>query len=99
MALKHGEANPLNITGLRRVTHLPPHFSPVMFPLSVKEKDITDWIWENLEGRFFFGDCYSEMSNGAVDVQKCAAFEIPGEASYFALMLGTINPSSTVISL
>lgn len=89
--LKHNEVNPLSVFGLRRMEHCPPHFSPVRFDIRVNEKQITDWIWENLDGRFYVGDHYSESGNGNFISQKMVAFEEPGEASYFALVLDTIN--------
>lgn len=70
---------------------MPPHFTRVFFALGTQEKHITDWIWENLEGRFYYGDYYSEKEGGAIDVQKVVAFEQPGEASLFALILDTVN--------
>lgn len=89
--LKHYEVNPLNVHQLRRVDHCPPHFTPVTFNLSTSEKVITDWIWENLQGRFYFGDQYSIKEDGNIDLGKTASFELPGEASYFALMLSSFN--------
>lgn len=91
--LKHNEINPLAVFGLRRVDHCPPHFSPVRFDIKVNEKQITDWIWEHLDGRFYFGEYYYDSGNGAFASQKMAAFEEPGEASYFALVLDTVNKS------
>jgi hypothetical protein len=92
--LKHNEVNPLAVFGLRRVDHCPPHFSPVRFDIKVQEKIITDWIWENLDGRFYFGEYYYEDPNGSFNSQKMAAFEEPGEASYFALILDTVNKTA-----
>ena len=89
--LKHHDVNPLNVHQLRRMDHCPPHFTPVTFNLSTSEKAITDWVWENLQGRFFFGDRYSTKEDGTLDLGKTVAFEQPGEASYFALMLSSIN--------
>lgn len=89
--LKHNEVNPLAVFGLRKVDHCPPHFTPVLFELGTNEKNITDWIWENLDGRFYLGDYYTENSTGGLSVQKMASFEIAGEASLFALVLNTIN--------
>ncbi len=89
--LKHNEANPLSVHQLRRMDHCPPHFTFVHFNLSTVEKNITDWIWENFEGRFYIGDHFTEEQNNSFSMQKIAAFEIPGEASYFALILNTIN--------
>lgn len=89
--LKHNEVNPLAVFGLRELEHCPPHFSRVTFDLKVGEKAIKDWIWENVTGRFWVGDYYYKKESGSVAVQKCAAFEIPGEASMFALVLDQIN--------
>lgn len=92
--LKHNEVNLLAVFGLRRIDHCPPHFTPVRFDLRVHEKMITDWIWEHLDGRFYIGDCYSHLDNGNIDAQKMVAFEESSEASYFALMINTINQHS-----
>jgi hypothetical protein len=89
--LKHNEANPLAVFGLRRIDHCPPHFTHVEFDSYVQEKTITDWVYENLTGRFYFGDWYKEGDNGKSAMSRCVAFEEPGEASYFSLMLDQIN--------
>jgi hypothetical protein len=89
--LKYGEINPLNVFGLRKVDHCPPHFEKVHFDIAVQEKKISDWIFENLEGRFWFGDSFHQKSEGAMSMVSCVAFELPSEASYFSLMLDQIN--------
>ena len=89
--LKHNEANPLAVFGLRRVEHCPPHFTPVLFDSYNVEKHITDWIYEHFSGRFYYGDYYKEGESGKTGVSRCAAFEEPSEASYFSLILDTIN--------
>jgi hypothetical protein len=91
--LKLGEANRLAVFGLRRVHHLPPHFTVVDFDIRTNEKTITDWIWTHLSGRFYLADRFSNADDSSKNVRlhKCAAFEIPGEASYFSLILDTIN--------
>ena len=89
--LKHNEANPLAVFGLRELEHCPPHFIQVEFELKTTEKAITDWIWSNLDGRFWFGDWYYKDENTNVNFHKCAAFETAGEASMFALVLDQIN--------
>jgi hypothetical protein len=89
--LKHNEVNPLAIFGLRELEYCPPHFTRVEFDLKAAEKTISDWIWTNLDGRFWLGDWYSKDENTNVLFRKCAAFEIPGEASMFALILDQIN--------
>jgi hypothetical protein len=89
--LKHNEANPLAVFGLRELDHCPPHFIRVDFDLRAQEKTISDWIWTNLDGRFWYGDYYYKDASNNVVFQKCAAFETPGEASMFALMLDQIN--------
>ena len=88
--LKHGEVNPLSVFGLRQTEHCPPHFAKVPFDLATSEKRITDWIYENLEGRFYIGDHYY-LSDNVTKMQKCVAFENHSEASYFSLFLDKIN--------
>jgi hypothetical protein len=101
--LKLGEANPLAVFGLRQLAHCPPHFTPVEFECLTSDKDITDWIWANLEGRFYFGDLrnpnkmeFESAPDFMARIQgvKRAAFETASEASYFALMLSTFNNHS-----
>lgn len=92
--LKHNEVNPLAVFGLRRVEHCPPHFVSIRFDCYTADKTITDWIWENLDGRFYAGDEYTAEPSTTptpTQMQKMVAFEQPGEASYFSLILDTIN--------
>jgi hypothetical protein len=89
--LKHNEVNPLAVFGLRRVEHCPPHFTTIKFSLRTNEKNITDWIWENLAGRFYLGDDYAQTDAGYISMDKLVGFEQAGEASYFSLVIDTIN--------
>ena len=89
--LKYNDVNLLTVFGLRRMDHCPPHFTAVKFDSHTTSKHITDWIWENLEGRFYFGDVYFTAESGGVMMQKQAAFELAAEASYFSLILDTID--------
>lgn len=90
--LKHGEANPLNVFGLRKLDHCPPHFVQIDFELYTTESIISNWIYENLSGRF-----YSSIVDKAVDQSTNffryyrVAFENHAEASYFSLFLSQIN--------
>lgn len=90
--LKHYEVNPLNVFGLRRLTHCPPHFETLCFDLKTQEKNLADWIYENLASRFFLGDTYTISSeNGCMVLCHKVGFEDPSELSYFGLYLDTIN--------
>lgn len=89
--LKFGEVNPLAVFGLRRVEHCPPHFTCVVFDARVTDKELSDWVYTNLTGRFYIGDQYSTSDSGAMTMSKSVAFENAGEASYFAIQLDTIN--------
>jgi hypothetical protein len=89
--LRDGTPNVLTVHGLREVESCPPHFTKVPFSLNGNKKDYTDWIWENLEGRFWFDDLYYINDSGNMEMSACAAFEIPGEASMFALCLSQIT--------
>jgi hypothetical protein len=92
---KHGSVNPLNVYGLRRLDHIPPHFTPIQFDTRVSDKVLTDWIYENLQGRFFLGPRHFKNQNKSIEQQHVAAFEIAAEASYFGLILDTINQYQT----
>lgn len=93
--LKHGEPNPLNIFGLRQLTHCPPHFERVQFDIYVQEKTLTDWIYENLEGRFYIGTVDVKQPDSRPTFrQSIVAFESLSEASYFSLFLPQINQSN-----
>lgn len=89
--LRNGEANPLTVHGLRELARCPPHFVQVKFELRNGYKQITDWIWENFEGRFWIGDIYYPTERGSIAMTACAAFELAGEASMFSLMLDQIQ--------
>jgi hypothetical protein len=89
--LRDGEANPLTVHGLREMSHCPPHFIQVQFELRYNYKQISDWIWENFQGRFWIGDVYYQTSVGPIAMTACAAFESPGEASMFSLCLDQIQ--------
>jgi hypothetical protein len=91
--LKYSEPNSLNVHQLRRVSHCPPHFEKVIFEPYITEKQITDWLYENLEGRFYVGDIDIARTPGGkpIDRNLLVAFELPAEASYFSLILPTIN--------
>jgi hypothetical protein len=89
--LKYNQPNPLNVFGLRQLEHRPPHFTSISFDIRVGQKQITDWIYENLQGRFWIGETYYPTENGNVSFQKSVAFEHAAEASYFSLLLDQIN--------
>ena len=90
--LKHNEVNPLNIFGLRRLDHCPPHFETLCFDLKTQEKNITDWIYENLASRFFFGDAFViDPDKNVLVMCNKVGFEDASELSYFDMFLDTIN--------
>ena len=89
--LKHGEVNPLNVHRIRRTEYCPLHFTSLDFDLRTTDKTITDWVYENLEGRFWMGDYYKIAEDNAISINKRIAFELAAEASYFGLFLDQIN--------
>ena len=91
--LKYGEPNPLNVHQLRQLSWCPPHFEQVMFEPYITEKQVSDWLYENLEGRFYVGSIDIARTPGGkpIDRNLLVAFELPAEASYFSLVLPSIN--------
>jgi hypothetical protein len=83
MGLRNKEANALAVFNMRKMDFCPAHFETLTFDLKCNERVLTDWIYENTEGRFYFGqDTRLNMRVG---------FEVHSEASYFAMFLPTIN--------
>ena len=109
--LRDGNPNPLGVFNQRQIEGAcPPHFTQVTFDLYLHQthKEFSDWIWENLEGRFWLGDVYvtgtdHTMENGTppntivknwsaeVHMYACGAFEMPGEATMFAMCRDQIS--------
>lgn len=89
--LKFGEVNPLNVFGLRRLEHCAPHLVSVDFDLRCDPKVISDWVYENLSGRFYFGEAYFLDERSRVQITQRVSFEEPGEAMLFGLMMDQIN--------
>jgi hypothetical protein len=87
MMLKNGTINPLNVYNLRKLDFCPPHFEKVYFNQISNDRNIIDWIFENLEGRFYID---VDLTNSEVG-SMCVAFEIPSESSYFLLMKDSID--------
>lgn len=94
--IKTGQVNPLMVHDLRKLDHCPPHFEKVTFDLHAAEKEILDWIYENLSGRFYMG-IQDRRSAGSTSRQHCVSFEDPSEASYFGLFLHQINTNDFFI--
>lgn len=97
--LKHGEINPLNVHDLRRLDWCPPHFERIILDQMSDPKVLTDWIYENLEGRFYLGPIDVKVSDHTdlrsdkkyFNRQTLIAFELASEGSYFSLCLPNIT--------
>lgn len=81
----------VDLIAQRQLTHCPPHFELVSFDSATSDKIITNWIWENLTGRFYFGDYYEAPNSKSLTLRKAAGFELHSEASYFAMFLPELN--------
>ena len=88
--------NPLNVYNLRRVTNCcPPHFTTIGFMCENTEA-IFDWIYENLEGRFYFEPSRNDKSDSSLiglfqSDRYLLGFELNSEAVLIALQLDIIN--------
>jgi len=89
--LKNGHPNPLNVHNLRQLDWCPPHFTSVIIDNTIPQKTLSDWLYENLDGRFYLGpidvDATGENAKKFAVRKTQIAFEIPNEASYFGLFL------------
>ena len=85
--IKYGEPNPLAVFDLRQVSFCPPHFQQITFDLYAAERTLLDWIHENTEGRFFFG----QMVTSEGLAKTCIGFELAAETTLFAMYLPQLN--------
>jgi len=87
MAIKNGKPNPLNFLDLRRVDFPARHFHFTTIlkysPSSVKKMD--DWIFTNLNGRYYIGQGIDLDHNNSVVYITKLGFEQEKEMSFFLL--------------
>ena len=93
MALKHGKPNPLNYFGLRRVSFAPPHFKYIILEKYSPDyaKRISDWIYENLNSRYYVGQTLSLNNLNIVVYTTKIGFESEKELSFFTIACPHIN--------
>lgn len=85
MALIRGNVNPLNVLGLRRLTHIPPHFAKMTTSKVDKFDIIENWIYTRLDSRF----CMKKINKVDDDKKIVEVIEIgvedPKELSMLSL--------------
>jgi hypothetical protein len=68
MALVRDQVNAMNVLGIRKLNHIPPHFQS----LNLKTTDIDeieDWIYRNLESRYYINNTQAiDDNNKLIDV-------------------------------
>jgi hypothetical protein len=86
MALKNGKPNPLNLLGLRRVDFPARHFHYTSLNqyYPIKNGQIDDWIYHNLNGRFYIGASL-DLDNNTIIYTTKIGFEEEKELSFFLL--------------
>ncbi len=92
MALKNGKVNALNALELRKVNFPAHHFFytiiPKFNPMFVKQLD--NWIFTNLNHRYYIGQGLDLVDNSLVFVTKIG-FEQEKELSFFKLACPIIS--------
>ena len=86
MALKNGKVNALNALGLRKVTFPAHQFHFTIIPKYSPSlhTQIDNWIYHNLNSRYYVGQALSLIDNTIVYVTKIG-FEQEKELSFFKL--------------
>lgn len=91
--IKQLDANPLAVFGMREMKVCPKHFEKVTVGYSLETRLISDWIYENTDGRFYL----SQTSNIAGTKQLTVGFEVHFEATFFAMRLPELLQGNTKI--
>jgi hypothetical protein len=86
MTIKNGKINPLNALDIRKV-HFPAlhfHYAELnkFHPNYIKNLD--NWIYNNLNGRYYIGSSLALVDNSIAYVTK-VGFEIEKEISFFKI--------------
>jgi hypothetical protein len=85
MALIRGKVNPLNVLGLRRLTHIPPHFAKMTTSKVDKFDIIENWVYTKLDSRFCIRKTYKvNDENKIVEIIEIGV-EDPKELSMLSL--------------
>lgn len=86
MSIKTGKVNPLNALDIRKV-----HFPALHFHYLELDKfhvsfvrNIDNWIYNNLNGRYFIGSGISLIDNNITYITKIG-FELEKEISFFKI--------------
>lgn len=78
--------NPFNFFGIRMEPVPPIHFEYIIIPVRYNlQKSITNWIYENLKGRFYINQCVGLNNTNQIDNMLKVGFEDAKELSYFTL--------------
>ena len=85
MSLLRGTINPLNVLGLRKLSHIPPHFAK-MTSKNIDKIDLIDsWIYTRLDSRYCVKKSYVlDQNKKMVEVVEIGVEE-PKELSMFSL--------------
>lgn len=86
MALKAGKVNALNVLDLRKVSFPAHHFhyTSISKYSPIHYKNLDQWIYSNLNSRYYIGQAVDIVDNTIVFVTKIG-FEQEKELSFFKL--------------
>jgi hypothetical protein len=87
MALKNGKPNPFNLLEIRRVRFPARHFHFTILNKfnPVKNIQIDDWIYHNLNGRYYLGQALDLDNTNTIIYTTKIGFEEEKELSFFLL--------------
>lgn len=79
------KTNPLDVLGIRRVNFCPSTFETIDLEKTYNiEAVLSDWIEDNLSGRYFLGENVS-LKNESISSVTTVGFELTKEMSFFML--------------
>lgn len=84
MALIRGRVNPMNVLGLRRLNHIPPHFAKMSTKHIDRLEHIDSWIYTRLDSRFCVKKSYVVEDKKLTEVLEIGV-EDPKELTMLSL--------------
>lgn len=93
MSLSKRDINPLNVFGMRRINHIPPHFSCLIIDSHWDEriKKIDQWVYINLNSRYCIKTTQFLDDKRKIYIKCVLGIEDPKELTWLTLKCPYIN--------
>jgi hypothetical protein len=90
MGIYKNDVNPLNVLGMRRLSHIPPNFTKFQVKKFVDIRELDRWIYLNLNSRYCVKKSTAVVENKLTTIIE-VGIEDPKEISMMSLACPYLN--------